>query len=90
MVFGLKKALIGKSRPTTNIEDLERRLNYCQDVLEVISKLDPGLTMQRALILKLTAQTRSEIVKALKAKDGQLDLSYMAQQALKEFPANFT
>ena len=103
LVFGLKKALIGKpsTRPMSNIEDLEQRLKYCQDVLEVLSKLDPGLTMQRALILKITAQTRSELVKASKAKSehdqkgggdeenqgkgSSHDLSLMAQQALQEF-----
>ena len=99
LVFGLKKTLIGKpSRPMSNIEDLEQRLKYCQDVLEVLSKLDPGLTMQRALILKITAQTRSELIKDLasKAKSEQEenegkgsssshDLTLMAQQALQEF-----
>ena len=95
LVFGLKKALIGKpSRPMSNIEDLEQRLKYCQDVLEVLSKLDPGLTMQRALILKITAQTRSELIKASKAKEEENqgkgspsshDLTLMAQQAVQEF-----
>ena len=75
LVFGLKKTLIGKpSRPMSNIQDMEQRLKYCQDILEVLSKLDPGLTMQRALILKITAQTRSELIsKAKRELDQRCD-----------------
>ena len=75
LVFGLKKTLIGKpSRPMSNIQDMEQRLKYCQDILEVLSKLDPGLTMQRALILKITAQTRSEFIsKAKRELDQRCD-----------------
>ena len=47
---------------------LEERLQYCEDVGNLIDLLDPGVTMQKAFILKTTAMTRMELVKALKAE----------------------
>ena len=41
-------------------------MQFCEDVGHLIDQLDPGVTMQRAFILKNTAMTRMEIVKALK------------------------
>ena len=46
-------------------------MQFCEDVGHLVDQLDPGVTMQRALILKTTAMTRMDLVKALKANGDQ-------------------
>ena len=49
------------------MEKLEEKLSYCQDLMNLVTKLDPGLTLQYAFLLKMTALTRAELVKMLKS-----------------------
>ena len=46
-------------------------MQFCEDVGHLVDQLDPGVTMQRAFILKTTAMTRMDLVKALKANGDQ-------------------
>ena len=61
-------------------------MQFCEDVGHLIDQLDPGVTMQRAFILKNTAMTRMEIVKALKDKGDQGDTpaAFQAKKAMEE------
>jgi hypothetical protein len=49
---------------------LEEKLELCQQLLGTTDKLDPGFTMQRALLLKTSALTRGELAKKIKAVKG--------------------
>ena len=57
-------------------------MQFCEDVGHLVDQLDPGVTMQRAFILKTTAMTRMDLVKALKA-NGDQETSTAAVHAKK-------
>ena len=61
------------------------RISWQPCILPLLT--DPGLSMQRAGIMKITAQTRAELIKALKDdnEDHGEDLTAMAKQAVREF-----
>lgn len=73
IIFGIKKALVTKPALADNnsIESLDRKLRYCQEVMSIVEKLDPGLTMQRALLLKSSAEAHSEMARLLKSSEQQ-------------------
>ena len=63
-------------------------MQFCEDVGHLVDQLDPGVTMQRAFILKTTAMTRMDLVKALKANGDQetsaIAAAVHAKKALEE------
>jgi hypothetical protein len=66
LIFDLKKTMVSQLGSCKDLQFLEDNLTYCQEVLTLVNKLDPGLTPQYAFLLKMTAMTRAELVKALK------------------------
>lgn len=83
LVFKLKKAIITKLKGPLKLEKLEEKLGYCEQVLEIVNKLDPGLTLQRAFLLKTTAMTRTELVKSIKSTEDQSQLKRCAELSKK-------
>ena len=59
-------------------------MQFCEDVGHLVDQLDPGVTMQRAFILKTTAMTRMDLVKALKANGDQETSASHAKKAIDE------
>lgn len=82
----LKKKITSQWQ-ASNIQQLEEKLDYCQQVFDIACKLDPGLTLQKGSILRTMAMTRSELAKALK-RQGDKDVgkrcAELGKQAIEE------
>ena len=90
LIFDLKKTIITQMNSSSKLDILENKLNLCQDVLNLVKKLDPGLTLQYAFLLKMSAMTRAELVKTLKSKYPENEkvlkrCTELSQKAMAEF-----
>ncbi len=88
LIFGLKKSIVTKLNlhpKDISLPLATMKLRFCQDILATIDKLDPGLTMQRAFVLKSMAETRSALVKLYSALNDEEMADKLAEQAVKEF-----
>ena len=65
-----KHAFLLQALKNKSLEALEEKLQYCEDVNNLMDLLDPGVTMHKAFILKTTAMTRMELVKSIKSNNG--------------------
>lgn len=85
LILELKKKLTSHWK-ASNIQQLEEKLDYCQQVFDIACKLDPGLTLQKGSILRTMAMTRSELAKALKNDQPNADkrCAELSKQAIEE------
>jgi hypothetical protein len=92
-IFGLKKKAITNNQvvPETRLSDLKILLRYLLHVLNIIETLDPGVTMQRATMLKKLATVRVSIFKTLKWQlvSKKLDRFNKKNHLLQNSPAFF-
>ena len=93
LILKVKKEYISKLRTSRNIQILEEKMKFCEDLISILEKIDPGLTFQLAFILKHVAITRTELAKALRFSlaDGERNpeidrkCSNLAKKAMQEF-----
>ena len=90
IIFGIITEASNTAYLIPPFQVLEDNLIYCQDVLNLVSKLDPGLTPQFAFLLKATAMTRAELVKVLKSSYPEdenvlLRCKELSRKAMTEF-----
>ena len=90
LIFDLKKTIISQMDSSSKLDILEDKLILCQDVLNLVKKLDPGLTLQYAFLLKMSALTRAELVKTLKSTYPENEkvlkrCTELSQKAMAEF-----
>ena len=85
LIFCLKEMIIFNKLDQADIaEVIEENVHIAQEILDLVSKIDPGFTPRRGKLLKFLSKERLKLMRLMESK-GKAKSSYeMIQQANSE------